>query len=241
MGRPRVGITLDAEEEGGGWSALPFYALRRNYVDAVVAAGGLPLMLPHEEGLAEAYAADLDGLVITGGAFDIDPALWGAAERHPTVRLKERRTRFEWRLLEAALARGLPVLAICGGMQLLNVVLGGTLLQHIPDAVPGALAHEQPNPRTEPGHEVEIEPGSRLHGITGRLRMAVNSAHHQAVDVPGRDLAVVARAPDGVVEAVEHRRLPFVIGVQWHPEYGLDPGDRRLFEGLVAAAGGRTP
>lgn len=240
MTRPRIGITLDSEE-GGGWSALPWYAVRRNYVDAVSTAGGLPLVLPHEEDLAEAYADLLDGLVVTGGAFDIDPALWGAAERHPTVRLKERRTRFEWRLLEAALARGLPVLAICGGMQLLNVVLGGTLLQHIPDAVPGALAHEQPNPRTEPGHEVDIAPGSRLHGITGRLRMAVNSAHHQAVDVPGRDLLVSARAPDGVVEAVEHRHHPFVIGVQWHPEYGIDPGDRRLFEGLVAAARGRAP
>ncbi|GBD42504.1 Putative glutamine amidotransferase [bacterium HR39] len=133
------------------------------------------------------------------------------------------------------------MLAICGGMQLLNVVLGGTLLQHIPDAVPGALAHEQPHPRTEPGHEVEITPESRLHGITGRLRMAVNSAHHQAVDRPGRDLLVSARAPDGVVEAVEHRHHPFVIGVQWHPEYGIDPGDRRLFEGLVAAARGCAP
>ena len=232
---PVIGLTLDAEPPGG-YSQLPWYALRENYVSAIVRAGGLPLALPHEPELAGAYLDRIAGLVVTGGAFDVDPALYGAKERHPSVRLKERRTRFEWTILEGALARGTPILAICGGAQLLNVVLGGTLLQHIPDAVAGALAHEQPNPRTEPGHEVAIRPGTLLHRITGVACMAVNSAHHQAIAATGEGLEVCALAPDGVIEAVEHREHPFCLGVQWHPEYAIDPADPRIFAAFLEAA-----
>lgn len=232
-GRPVVGVTLDSES-GGGYSRFPWYALRENYCDALVAAGAVPLPLPHEPDLVPHYLALLDGLVITGGAFDVDPALYGAAQRHPEVRLKERRTAFEWRITEAALAADLPVLGICGGQQLLNVVLGGTLVQHVPDAVPDALAHEQPNPRNEAGHEVDIVAGTLLHRITGRRRMAVNSAHHQAVDRTGPGVVVSARAPDGVVEAIEHPGHRFCLGVQWHPEFLIDPGDGALFRAFVA-------
>ncbi len=232
---PVVGITLD-HEAGGGYARLPYYALRENYLTAVVEAGGVPLPLPHEPALAARYLDLLDALVVTGGAFDVDPALFGATMRHPSVTLKARRTRAEWALLEGALARGLPVLAICGGMQLLNVVLGGTLIQHIPDEIPDALPHEQPNPRNEPGHEVAVVAGTRLHALAGRSRLAVNSAHHQAVARPGRGLVVSARAPDGVVEAVELVDHPFCLGVQWHPEYRVDPADIRLFRGLIEAA-----
>src|SRR5262245_3957411 len=153
--RPRIGLTLDAEPPGG-YSRLPWYAIRANYCAAIARAGGLPLALPHEIGLAADYLDLLDGLVVTGGAFDLDPVLYGARERHASVRTKEQRTAFEWAITEAALARDLPVLGICGGQQLLNVVLGGDLIQHIPDVVPDCLAHEQPNPRTEPGHAVEV-------------------------------------------------------------------------------------
>ncbi len=232
---PLIGITLD-HEEGGGYARLPYYAVRENYLAAVVRAGGVPLPLPHEPRLAGRYLALLDGLVVTGGAFDIDPALFGASRRHPSVTLKVRRTEFERRLVAGALAAGLPLLGICGGMQLLAVVAGGTLIQHIPDEIPAALAHEQPNPRHEPGHEVEVVAGTRLHALTGRTRLRVNSAHHQAVARPGR-LRVSARAPDGVIEAVELGDHPFCLGVQWHPEYHVDPADAALFEGLVAAAG----
>ncbi len=239
-GRPVVGITLDSEP-GGGYSRYPWYALRENYCEALAAAGALPLPLPHEPELARDYLRLIDGLVVTGGAFDIDPALYGAGERHPTVKLKERRTLFEWEITRAALAAGLPVLGICGGEQLLNVVLGGTLLQHIPDAVPGALAHEQPNPRHEPGHEVEILPGTLLGRITGRARMMVNSAHHQAADRVGEGVVVSARAPDGVIEAIEHPGYRFCLGVQWHPEFRIDPGDAAIFAAFVASCSdGRT-
>jgi putative glutamine amidotransferase len=120
-------------------------------------------------------------------------------------------------------------------MQLLAVALGGTLIQHIPDSVPNALPHEQPNPRHEAGHEVRIESNTRLQAIVGTARMVVNSSHHQAVRDPGRAI-VNAVAPDGVIEGIEDPAAVFLIGVQWHPEFHIDAGDRRLFAALVAAA-----
>ena len=232
--RPVVGLTLDAEP-AGTYAKLPWYALRENYCDVLSAAGAIPVALPHEPGLVPHYLDLLDGLVITGGAFDVDPALYGGAERHATVTLKERRTRFEWAITEGALERDLPVLGICGGQQLLNVVLGGTLIQHIPDAMPDALAHEQAGPRTEPGHEVAVVPGTLLHDITGAERLAVNSAHHQAAAEVGPGVVVSAHAPDGVIEAVEDPRRRFCLGVQWHPEYRISAGDDAIIEALVAA------
>jgi putative glutamine amidotransferase len=236
--RPIIGVTLDSEP-AGGYAKLPWYALRQNYCDVVAAAGGLPIALPQEPELADEYLAFLDGLVVTGGAFDIDPALYGAGERHATVTLKERRTRFEWSITKGAIDRDLPLLGICGGQQLLNVVLGGTLVQHIPDAVPGSLAHEQPNPRTEAGHEVLVAPGTLLRRVTGAERLPVNSAHHQAADRVGPGVLVSATAPDGVIEAIEDPRRRFCLGVQWHPEYGISAADTAVIRAFVAAAGAR--
>ncbi len=232
--RPLIGLTLD-EEQGGGYSDLPWYAIRRNYMAAVAAAGGLPVAVGHEEGLAGALLDALDGLVVTGGAFDIDPALFGASTRHATVATKERRTRFEWEVTAGALARDVPVFGICGGQQLLNAVLGGTLIQHIPDAVENCLQHEQPGPRSEAGHMVAVAPGTLLHGIVGCDELAVNSAHHQAAETTGQGVAVNARAPDGIIEGIEHPGYRFCLGVQWHPEYHISQGDRRLFDAFLAA------
>jgi putative glutamine amidotransferase len=235
MSRPVIGITLDSEPPGG-YSKLPWYALRENYCDAVARAGGLPVPLPHEPELANDYLARIDGLVVTGGAFDVDPALFGAATRHATVKTKDRRTAFEIALTRLCHQADKPLLGICGGEQLLNVVLGGTLVQHIPDEIEDPLAHEQPNPRTEPGHTVAVVPGTLLHRCTGALKMAVNSAHHQAVKQPGPGLVVNATAPDGVIEGIEDPRRRFCLGVEWHPEYAIDPGDNRIFDAFVAAA-----
>lgn len=234
--RPRIGVTLDSEEPGG-YSKFPWFALRQNYAGSIIAAGGLPVALPHAPAeLVDAYLDQLDGLVVTGGAFDVDPALYGDSERHPTVGLKAARTAFEWAITERALARDLPVLGICGGQQLLNVVLGGTLIQHIPDRVENALAHEQPNPRDEPGHAVAVVPGTLLHRLVGVTSLAVNSAHHQAADRVGEGVVVAATAEDGVVEAIEHSGYRFCLGVQWHPEFFITDGDRRIIEALVGAA-----
>ncbi len=235
--KPLIGVTLDAEAPGG-YSKYPWYALRANYAEAIAACGGLPVGVPHDPALAAALLERLDGLVVTGGAFDVDPALYGEGDRHPTVSLKEGRTAAELALLQGALSRDMPVLGICGGQQLLAVALGGSLIQHIPDAVPGALEHEQPNPRHEAGHSVEVTPGTRLYAIVGAGTMHVNSAHHQAVRAAGPHAVVNAVAPDGVVEGVEDGRYRFCLGVQWHPEFLIDPGDRRIMQAFVDACHG---
>jgi len=231
---PLIGVTLDSEQPGG-YSKYPWYALRQNYAEAIIAAGGLPVALPHNQELAAAYLDRISGLVVTGGAFDVDPALYGEGDRHATVTLKENRTAAELSLTKGALERNMPVLGICGGQQLLAVALGGSLIQHIPDSIAGALEHEQPNPRHEPGHPVTVTAGTMLHRIVGATTMNVNSAHHQAVRAPGPYAAVNAVAPDGVIEGVEDSRYRFAVGVQWHPEYLIDPGDKKIFAAFIAA------
>jgi putative glutamine amidotransferase len=230
--RPLIGLTLDAEP-AGTWSKYPWYAIRQNYFDAVNALGGLALALPHDAALAGAYLDNLDGLIVTGGAFDVDPALYGETGRHETVVLKEDRTTAEIAFLQGALRRDMPILGICGGQQLLAVALGGTLHQHIPDAIPGALAHEQTTDHHQAGHEVEILAGTRLYGIVGP-KMLVNTSHHQAVRDAGRSV-VNAVAPDGVIEGIEAPEHRFCLGVQWHPEYFVDAGDRALYAAFLAA------
>ncbi|MEX2450284.1 MAG: gamma-glutamyl-gamma-aminobutyrate hydrolase family protein, partial [Rhodospirillales bacterium] len=145
-------------------------------------------------------------------------------------------TRFERAIVEGALARGLPVLGICGGQQLLHVVLGGTLIQHIPDEIENPLAHEQPNPRDEPGHSVSIVKGTLLYDIVGTETLEVNSAHHQAAKDAPAGVTVNARASDGVIEGIETARHRFCLGVQWHPEFLITNGDARLFAAFIDAA-----
>ena len=238
--KPIIGITLDAEEprspEQGGYSAYPWYALRTNYAAAIARAGGVPVALPHHPDLAAEMLGLVDALVVTGGAFDVDPALYGASDVHATVTLKHGRTAAERALLDGALIRNMPILGICGGEQLLAVALGGTLIQHIPAELPTASDHEQKHPRHEPAHSVSIAPGTLLHSIVGASSMKVNTSHHQAVRLPGHGAQVNATAADGVIEGIEHPGRRFCLGVQWHPEFLIDPGDILIFRALVEAA-----
>jgi len=233
--RSRIGLTLDVDEDGRR------YEIKQGYVEAVLEAGGLPVLLPHAEPVAAAYLALIDGLVVTGGAFDIPPELYGDARREVCGPSKADRTRFEKEILEAALAAGLPVLGICGGMQLLNVVRGGTLYQDLPSDA-GIGGHEQPAPKDVPTHPVKVAAGTLLWRLLGPPvpEHRVNSTHHQAVREPGTGVLVAATAPDGVIEAIELPDLPFAVGVQWHPEAVRrhDPRQAGLFTGLVEASRG---
>ncbi len=235
MTQPIIGFTLDFEENNAGYSKYPWYAIRENYLTSVSAAGGVPLPLPHEVALVEKYLSMIDGLVVTGGAFDVSPEYYGQTITSDTVSLKERRTQFEMGMIQGALARNLPVLGICGGQQLLAVVLGSTLIQHIPDSIANPLPHEQPNPRHEAGHRISVVEGTLLHRIMGVGEVMVNSAHHQAVDNIGQGLIVNATAPDGVIEGIEHPDYKFCLGVQWHPEFHITPADTVIFEAFIVA------
>lgn len=234
MKSPVIGFTLDYEK-GGGYSKLPWYALRENYMQSVSQFGAIPIALPHEIGLVGQYLKRIDGLVVTGGAFDVPPEMYGEKKVHKSVTTKDQRTAFEYAMTQAALKAKKPILGICGGEQLLNVILGGTLIQHIPDAIKHPLAHEQPHPRTEAGHMVNIKRGTLLHKIVGREEIPVNSAHHQAVARVGKDVVINAVAPDGVIEGIEYTKHPFCLGVEWHPEYHISPADTKIFAAFVKA------
>ncbi|NVK20103.1 MAG: gamma-glutamyl-gamma-aminobutyrate hydrolase family protein [Methylocystaceae bacterium] len=237
MKTPLIGITMDSEDgSDGAYSKFDWYALRENYAGSIAVAGGLPLPLPHEPDLVGQYLDLIDGLVVTGGAFDVDPSMYGESDVHDTVVTKDKRTLFERAILEGALNRDMPILGICGGQQLLHVVLGGKLIQHIPDVYKDCLAHEQPNPRDEAGHWVQVKPGTLLHKIVGEDQLHVNSAHHQAIADEPDGVVVNATAPDTVLEGLEAPDKKFCLGVQWHPEFHICEGDKKIFTAFIEAA-----
>lgn len=234
MPAPVIGITMD-HETNNTYSKYPWYALRENYAGSVAEMGGIPLALPHQPELVEQYLGLIDGLIITGGAFDVPPAMYGADLLSDTVVIKDTRTRFETAITLGAIKQNMPILGICGGQQLLNVVLGGTLIQHIPDVIQSDVAHEQPNPRHEIGHAAHIIANTQLSDIIRSTDILVNSAHHQAVDKAGNGVVINALAPDGVIEGIEYPAHPFCIGVQWHPEFLITNADRALYSAFIDA------
>jgi putative glutamine amidotransferase len=232
--RPRIAIPLDLNPVTGR------HEQPRAYADAVVRAGGLPVPVPcGDPSLAGEYLALCDGLLVAGGDFDIPPERYGEARRPACGPSRPGRTAFEEAMAVGALAAGMPILGVCGGMQLLAVVRGGALHQHLPDDL--GVSHEQPSPKDVPSHPVEVAPGSILARLSGPGSLRVNSTHHQAVSRPGGGMTVSARAPDGVVEAIELDGHPFALGVQWHPEVlaSRDPRQAAILRGFVLAAGER--
>ena len=227
--KPVVGITSYAEEVTWGAWVEEAALVPLSYVRAIERAGGRPLVIPPSEGAIEETLAVLDGILFSGGS-DLDPALYDA-EAHPeTQGVHEARDRAEMALLTAALERDMPVLAVCRGSQVLNVALGGDLVQHLPEV----LGHEEHKhtPGEYSDHDVTLEPGTRVGGILGE-RAPVKSHHHQGFGRIGEGLREAGYAEDGTVEALEDPSKRFAVGVLWHPEEGEDMA---LFEALVEQA-----
>ncbi|MGW5863799.1 gamma-glutamyl-gamma-aminobutyrate hydrolase family protein [Streptomyces sp. NPDC055239] len=227
--RPLIGVStyLESKASWGVWE-LPAALLPVGYPRLVQAAGGLAAMLPPDDpSYADEVVARLDGVVIAGGP-DVEPVRYGAEREERTGPPARERDAWELALIEAALSSGTPLLGICRGMQLLNVALGGTLVQHMEGHVEAVGVFGT--------HEVKPVPGTLYESIAPDASTAVPTYHHQAVDRLGRDLIVSAHAADGTAEAVELPSGGWVLGVQWHPEVGED---LRVMSALVRAAEGR--
>ena len=228
---------------------MPLIAVAQNrrmsdYVESIRRAGGEPVEVVPGAETPEQILARVDGLMLTGGG-DVDPALYGEVANTTFQAAEDGRDGFEIALSRAAVASGIPFLAICRGMQVLNVAMGGTLVQDIPSEVAGALEHALPEPRHAIAHEVWVSKGSQLstlladHMEDGET-VHVNSRHHQAVKRVAPGFEITATSPDGVAEAMERAESPFCVAVQWHPENFWRTGEfRELFQGLVQAASHR--
>lgn len=227
--QPLVAVTATTKIIGG----LPRVRVNAAYTRALAAAGMIPLVVPPLDAGFDEIVERVDGLLLTGGE-DVDPSLYGA-ERHAATEEPHRtRDSSEIALIAAAHAARLPTLAICRGLQVANVALGGTLLQDIASERPSGIAHARSDARTERVHEVRVTARSLLAGAIGATGITANSSHHQAVDRVAPGLAVTATAPDGIIEGAEWAGDDgwWMLGVQWHPEELTDtpePWDRALF------------
>jgi putative glutamine amidotransferase len=235
---PLIGIPSRRDRSSRG---SPVFAQKQTYVEAVKAAGGAPVLIPLnlDDGALRAIYERLDGLLLAGGE-DLHPRYYGEAIHEKCGQIDEARDIVELTLTRWALTEGLPIFAICRGIQVLNVAEGGTLYQDIASQVPGSLKHDcwPDHPRNYLAHQVTVNGDSLMAAILGHRQIGVNSSHHQAVKDLAPRFRVVARATDGLIEAIEGHDHPFALGVQWHPEDLVEdaPPMRRLFEEFVSAA-----
>ena len=233
--RPLIGLPLAVRERR---DQPPDFYIRHTYVDAIIGAGGTPFLIGPSE--SDALLRDvferLDGLMLSGGA-DVNPFMYGE-QPHPTTEAEDVRDQLESTLTRWAIEDSLPTLGICRGMQLLNVVMGGTLIQDLPSA---GYSHPHSVLRSDLVHELDVDPTSRLAEVLGQTVFSANSFHHQAVGRLGEDLKITARAGDGVIEGMEGTKHPWLLAVQFHPEdlTAFHEPSRHLFQRFVAAASHR--
>jgi len=236
--KPKIGITssikrssrlrLNPSEE--------YSFLSTKYVSAIVKAGGVPLVLPTVVELIDEFLEVVDGILLSGGG-DVDPRFYNEKPSEWSKSINPLRDSFEIELVKRAVKMKLPVLGICRGIQVLNVALGGTLIQDIKNKLKSSVPHTLVGVlSSQRAHLIKVVPGSKLARILGVEELKVNSSHHQAVKELGEGLRAVAHAPDGVIEAVESVGDNYILGVQWHPERILDDIQLRLFKSLIAAA-----
>ena len=233
MKKPLIGIGADVKDSGSGGREQAYGFM--NYVDAVLRAGAIPLLIPPQPQNVEDLLESIDGVLLTGGK-DCDPSLYGE-DPHPTLKpMDTRRQSSDLTLARAARELGVPTLGVCLGLQVMTIAAGGSLIQDIHSETGTPITHE-----SEPGerkrHDVHIEPDTALGMVLGREGCVVNSSHHQAVRSPGEGMRICAWAPDGIVEASEDPAHPFYIGVQWHPEDmpGEDSAEK-IFDAFIRAA-----
>lgn len=241
---PIIGITMYGKNLEGD------YCLQSSYVKAVRDAGGIPLLLPPGDLHPCIILSKIDGLILAGGG-DIDPQIYDG-KFHPTIyAVDPERDRFEIALAKLAISRNIPILGICRGLQVLNVVEGGDLVAHVPDCYGMAIAHRNDKSIEDPDstiqakkpatkgtiHKVEVQPNSKVAIALGVISTEVTSWHHQAIQNVAPNWHIVAKSPDGVIEAIEHKTHPWAIAVQWHPEMACnDLRQQGLFQALVKAA-----
>jgi putative glutamine amidotransferase len=233
--RPRIGITMRIDH-----ASERFY-LSRHYSEAVEGAGGAPvhISLIPEASYIDAVVDALDGILLPGSDSDVDPLRYGQQPHAGLGSVHAIKDKTDLLVIEAAERKGIPIFAICFGMQILNVSRGGTLIQDISTQVTHAIKHEQGSPRGRPSHSLRVEENTKLSEILGASDLLVNSHHHQAVETIGKDLVATAWASDGIIEAFEDSRPDrFVLAVQWHPElaWQVDEFSQRLFNSFVEHA-----
>lgn len=234
--RPLIGITPDIEHRDGN-PDRDWYFLDAANIPPIIAAGGVPVMLPHAIDLIDDYLDRLDGVWVSGGGYQWPDAKlidWRNTAGEPPEKVA--RARFELELVARVEARRMPILGACGGFQLMNVAAGGTIIPVLTQANPAWKAHRDGKRFDEAAHLVSATPGSRLAGIVGADSFAVNSRHAQGAIEPGPLAQAAAWSPDGVLEAIERPDMPFWVAVQWHPEFHISPADARLISAFVEAA-----
>jgi putative glutamine amidotransferase len=230
-----IGITTYARDEEGR------YSIPGLYLDAVRAAGGIPILLTPGEPQVESLLSQVDGLLLAGGG-DVNPDRYGSSGHPEVYAVDEDRDAFEFQLVSWALERRLPLLGICRGLQVINVALGGTLIEHLPDVIDDKTAHCLV-PRAPTEHAIELMSESRLARIYRETNFSAASWHHQAIDNVAFGLTIVGRAPDGTIEALEMADHPELIAVQWHPELtaATDSIQQRIFSGFIELCRQHTP
>lgn len=223
--KPIIGITPSYSYEENT------YQIRGTYVDAIKEAGGIPILLYPDDGFPDF----VHGILFSGGG-DIDPLLFGEEPIKDNGEISPLRDSFELPLCWEGLKRNIPMLGVCRGMQVFCTVSGGGILQDIYSQTQSTLKHMQNAPRFYGTHTIEVTEGTRLFSLLGKKSLPVNSFHHQAISSAGEGFRVCARSKDGLIEAIEHTKNSFILGVQWHPEAMNEPEQKSIFHGFIKAA-----
>jgi putative glutamine amidotransferase len=238
---PLIGITADSsglEQTAPKTNGEAMFCLARRYCDAIENVGGLPVIIPHSSSRTQIrdLLGRIDGLLISGGDFDIEPIYYGEQPIPTLGKLKPQRSFTELESIAFGLRRDLPMLGICGGAQAINVALGGGLYQDIATQLPDAQKHQQGAGKHSNGHVVSLRRGTLLHQIFGCQTLKVNTTHHQAIRNLGKGLVINATAPDGLIEGIESTKHSYVLGVQWHPEVlaRKNPVHRKIFSSFIS-------